>query len=295
MEPQFIVSLSGCSLSEASALVKIPLLQLGRWVKGTVKFAITLADVKRLIDNFRKRQTGEVVIDFEHASELPDRAMGGPIPAAGWLKAVEDEPDSRGILWGLAEFTSRAREMIAAKEYKYLSPAIDWSARDKSSGEQQGPTLTSVALVNRPFLEALPAIQLSEAGWCQEGGGSISMPEKTLFEDYDLLSRYLCKLAHEREAEKGIAFRQALDQIRNENPALCRLSEALYMQRARGKGNTRFYEWVDGSLREVEQNIKGLIEKAQQEHPGLSAGQAFKLVASEHPDLVRERESLRQF
>lgn len=163
--PKFMVSLEAVQLGELADLVRIPLMKLGRWVKGAVKFAITPADVKAIVANFGKRENGEVVIDYEHASEFPDVAKGGPIPAAGWLREIDAAPDENGIVWGKAEFTQRAREMIAAKELKYISPAINWGVRDKVSGEQQGTTLTSVALLNRPFFDMLPAVTLSEAGW----------------------------------------------------------------------------------------------------------------------------------
>jgi hypothetical protein len=175
--PKFVVDLGAIAMGEAAeGLVRIPLAILGRFVKGAQKFAIGKADLAKLVENFRKRKTGDLVIDYEHASEFPEAALGQPIPAAGWLKQIEDRPDERGILWGLAELTARAREMIASREYKYLSPAIAWGARDKESGEQQGATLTSMALVNRPFLEAMPAVQLGdgwetadERGWTQMG------------------------------------------------------------------------------------------------------------------------------
>lgn len=162
---RFVVDLSSVTLGDVEKLTRIPLALLGRWVKGAQKFAITRETVKKLAENFRKRATGDVVIDYEHASEFPGLAQGQPVPAAGWLKQIEDTPDEKGVLWGLAELTQRAREMIERREYKYISPAINWGERDKVSGEPQGATLTSVALVNRPFLESMPAVQLSEAGW----------------------------------------------------------------------------------------------------------------------------------
>jgi phage I-like protein len=55
--------------------------------------------------------------------------------------------------------------MIAAGEYKYISPVIDWGTRDRATGQVQGATLTSAALTNRPVLDHMPAIQLSDAGW----------------------------------------------------------------------------------------------------------------------------------
>ncbi|KKK76725.1 hypothetical protein LCGC14_2860770, partial [marine sediment metagenome] len=162
---RFVIDLSKTvQLGEVSELTRIPLAVIGKGVWRKLKFSITKATLSMIVENFRRRKA-DVVIDYEHASEYPELARGGPIPAAGWLKEIKPEADEKGILWGLAEFTQRAREMIAANEIKYISPVINWGARDKSSGEPQGATLQSVALVNRPFLEAMPGIQLSETGW----------------------------------------------------------------------------------------------------------------------------------
>ncbi len=168
MEPRLVIDLTQVALGEREGLKRIPLVKLGRWYKGGRWFTIAASDVAAVVRNFRKKPNGEVVIDYEHASENPEVAAGGPVPASGWLQAVEDQPDSGGILWGLARFTDRARELIQAGEYKYISPFINWGVRDKETGEPQGATLTSVALVNRPFLDGLPAVRLSEAGWEEE-------------------------------------------------------------------------------------------------------------------------------
>lgn len=167
--PRFIVNLGAIQLGELDELVRIPLLKLGRWVKGTLKFAITAADIPVLRANFSKRANGQLVIDYEHASERPEVARGEGVPAAGWLHEIEERPDAQGILWGLAAFTTNARRRIQAGEYKFLSPALNWSVRDKETGAQQGLTLTSAALTNRPFFDMLPAVQLSEDGWTQQG------------------------------------------------------------------------------------------------------------------------------
>jgi hypothetical protein len=155
-------------LSDIDGVLKrIPLALMGRFVKGGQKFSITRETLAQIVRNFRKR-LAPTVIDYEHASEHPEDAAGGPVPAAGWIKTVDDAPDSNGVLWGQAEFTPRAQRMIADKEYQYFSPCINWGARDKHTGEPQGATLNSAALTNRPFLEGLPAIAMSDAGWRRE-------------------------------------------------------------------------------------------------------------------------------
>jgi phage I-like protein len=154
-------------LNAVDGLVRVPLAKLGNFVKGAQKFAITRRTLSDIVSNFNKRKA-DTVIDYEHASEEPEVAQGGAVPAAGWIKAVEDAPDADGVLYGQAEFTPRAAKMIGDKEYRYMSPVIDWGARNKQTGEAQGATLTSAALTNRPFLDAMPAIAMSDAGGWKE-------------------------------------------------------------------------------------------------------------------------------
>lgn len=163
--PQFITTLGRVMLSESRDGSRIPLAMIGTFYKGKQKFSITRADVEVIADNFAKRGTGNVVLDYEHASEFPEMAQGQPVPAAGWIVGVDRQPDADGIVWGTVELTTRARKLIAAGEYKYISPVIDWGVRDRRTGEPQGATLTSAALTNRPVLDQMPAISLADNDW----------------------------------------------------------------------------------------------------------------------------------
>ena len=112
--PQYLVRLGEI----ADGLIRIPLAVMGKFVKGAQKFSITRQTLADIVANFRKRQA-DTVIDYEHASERPEVAGGGPVPAAGWLKLVDELPDSSGVLWGQAELTPRAQEMVRSGEYRY--------------------------------------------------------------------------------------------------------------------------------------------------------------------------------
>jgi phage I-like protein len=172
---------------EAAGKVRIPLAVTGTWVRGSNKFSITPDDLESIVHNFRERQNGEINVDYDHASEMPEVAAGGPIPSAGRIVGI-DAPEklganselrianresgppfvahtSRSILWGWFEPTERARTLVMNREYRYISPAIDWGAKNKRTGKPQGATLTSVALTNRPFLEEMPQIRLSDPGY----------------------------------------------------------------------------------------------------------------------------------
>src|ERR1035441_3938689 len=153
-----------CATQLAGATTKrLPIAMMGVRYKGKQKIEITRPMLDQVVANHRKRDTGEVPIDYDHGIETA-AGMGGPVPAAGWIKSIEDAPDAKGILWGTVEWTPKAAEMIRAGEYKYISPVIDPGVRDNKTGQPQGWTLTSAALTNTPVLQGMPALVLSAAG-----------------------------------------------------------------------------------------------------------------------------------
>lgn len=87
----------------------------------------------------------DLPIDYEHQADDPKFQKNGPVPAAGWIKGLEARPDG---IWGKVEWTARASELIAGKEYRYLSPVFRF---DPTSGEIL--RLTGAGLVHRPNLE----------------------------------------------------------------------------------------------------------------------------------------------
>lgn len=62
----------------------------------------------------------DLPIDYEHQS-LEAEAKAGPVPAAGWIKDLQVRD---GALWGRVQWTPKAADLIAAKEYRYLSPVF---------------------------------------------------------------------------------------------------------------------------------------------------------------------------
>ena len=157
---KFAILLDQMPTPDSAGLVEIPIAITGAWVRGEQKFALTRADLAAMVKNFAKRKNGELNVDYDHASEMPEVAHGGPVLSAGRILKMR----SNGALYAGIKFTARALEFIRNDEYRYVSPAIDFGALDKITGEAQGTTLTSLALTNRPFLEELPAIKLSEIG-----------------------------------------------------------------------------------------------------------------------------------
>lgn len=88
----------------------------------------------------------DLVVDYEHQT-LNTFENGQPAPAAGWIKHVEYIP-GKG-LFADVEWTDKAAEMIAANEYRYVSPVILYS------NDGHITQLLHVAITNNPALDGM--------------------------------------------------------------------------------------------------------------------------------------------
>jgi len=152
----------------------IQLLPPGPDIVGADGRRWTLPDPHPLIAAFTARNK-PLVIDWEHASE--HRApVGLDAPAAGWIDQIEDRA---GAIYGHVEWTPKAAQQIAAKEYRFLSPVFTYQKTDAriielvSAGLTNQPNLNLTALnreespmpVSLPILTALDlSADTSEAG-----------------------------------------------------------------------------------------------------------------------------------
>ncbi len=103
----------------------------------------------------------DLVVDYEHQTQLA-QWNGQPAPAAGWIERVFARD---GAVWGAVRWTARAAEMIAAREYRYISPTFL-----HDSETRRVLVIVGAALVNDPALHmtALARAALARAG--AEGG-----------------------------------------------------------------------------------------------------------------------------
>jgi len=101
-----------------------------------------IADVIRKFD----ARGVDMVIDFEHQTEGGEwSSPDGTAPAAGWIKRLLDRGEQG--LWAVVEWTERARQYLANREYRYFSPVFLTSKKDRRLVE-----LLRVALTNAPRL-----------------------------------------------------------------------------------------------------------------------------------------------
>jgi hypothetical protein len=122
--------------------------------------AETFAQIVRNFD----REAIPIPIDYEHASERP--ATEGSIPqngapAVGWIHELQARADG---LFGAVEWLPKTREQIRGGQYKFISPAIRFGARDGKTNAACGAKLSSAGLTNQPFLKALPPLIAKDAG-----------------------------------------------------------------------------------------------------------------------------------
>jgi len=101
-----------------------------------------------------------IVIDYEHQT-LNSQTNGQPAPAAAWFKTM-DWHEGVGLFATDVEWTDRARQMIEAREYLYLSPVFTY---DKKTGEVL--QILHAALTNYPALDDLPEVALRAAAHFQ--------------------------------------------------------------------------------------------------------------------------------
>lgn len=158
--------MSECSLQGDSIELKDPGEEKEIWIQVAKQgkfrghragpFEMNAQTFAEIIRNFESQENRLIPCDFEHASEAP--ATEGSIPdrgapAQGWITRLEMRAD--GNLWGLVEWLPLAKKYIKNKQYRYLSPAIVFGARDRVTGKPIGAKLSSVALTNSPYLDGM--------------------------------------------------------------------------------------------------------------------------------------------
>jgi phage I-like protein len=121
-------------------------------------------DVNRLVAQF----SPPFVVDYEHAQDHL-AVNGQEAPAAGWAEALELR--NGGEIWARVDWTERAAKAIAAREYRFISPAFTFSPADGSV-----QALIGASLVNRPNL-VMTALNAQEHSMLKEIAAALGLTE----------------------------------------------------------------------------------------------------------------------
>jgi len=111
--------------------------------------------------------TDELVIDYEHQTINAEK-NGQPAPAAGWFKRMVWR-EGAGLFAVDVQWTDKARAMIAAGEYRHISPVFPYNA---VSGEVL--KIVGLGLTNNPALPGLTNLAALRAR-----GATIARPRES--------------------------------------------------------------------------------------------------------------------
>ena len=126
------------------------------------EFEFSTKQYKEMADNFASQQS-KPPLDFEHASEAIDGGVyQHGAPASGFIVDLRYD-DSR--MDALVEWNQNSEgcQYVRGGEYRYISPAVQFAARDRVTGKKIGAMLTSVALTNRPYLDGMDRVTAKHA------------------------------------------------------------------------------------------------------------------------------------
>jgi len=168
---------------------EVQLLRTGKFADTFGELEITKAMLKSMVKNFENDVRGvDLMIDYSHESHDI---------AAGWInKAFLMANDTE--LWVQVEWTPKAIERLAQKEFRYLSAEFSLDFEDNESLEKFGPTLFGAGLTNRPFVKNMqPAVTLTE----NQGENDMELDElKKKVADLEASNK---KLSEEKESLEG--------------------------------------------------------------------------------------------
>jgi phage I-like protein len=122
-------------------------------------FKMDVGTFESIVNQFKQRRA-KPIADYDHFSEGSASKGDGDKIAAGH---VVDLKIMNGDLYAAISWTERAKRKIVNREYAYLSPAIVFNGVG-SDGKVIPARLSSIGLVNRPFLHQLEPVLASDNG-----------------------------------------------------------------------------------------------------------------------------------
>jgi phage I-like protein len=114
-------------------------------------------DIAARVIRFAALKTRDTVIDYEHAL-LKSKETGHEAPAAGWWSNGLAYVPGKGMIATGVTWCERAKSMIDAKEYRFISPVF---AYDEKTGDVLA--ILHFSLTNDPALDGLDEVALAAA------------------------------------------------------------------------------------------------------------------------------------
>lgn len=212
-------------------------------------FVVDEAAARLVLEAFAEQGT-DLPVDYEHQSLGGTYASpNGQAPAAGWIRGISLQPPTDGEeerpgLYAEVEWTESAREKLAAREYRYLSPVVIVRKKDR-----RVVALHSAALTNKPAIVGMrPIVNRQERPVCAgplqeafetlchrlslERNSSLEMVLRTAHERIEAMTQRLA----ERDADEQVAAAMREGKLL---PSQRQWAQSLAMKDAEG-----FAEWA---------------------------------------------------
>ena len=136
---------------EAAATTSVMLAPWGQVHSTNGNFIVDEESATQAVDAFNAHGT-DLPIDYEHQTLGGSYAApNGQAPAAGWITKLVVTPDV-GLL-GEISWTTEAQDMIASRQYRYLSPVAIIRKKDRKL-----VAIHSAALTNKPAIIGMKPI-----------------------------------------------------------------------------------------------------------------------------------------
>ncbi len=205
-------------------------------------FLCDALSVQMVIEAYNAR-INDMVIDYEHQT-----LSGMEAPAAGWIKELIDK--GQDGIWARVEWTERAAQYIANREYRYISPVFFVRDADKRVTE-----LYNVALTNQPNIDGMvPLINKLSADSYQQ-----TKEEKTM--KGLLLALGLPETATEQEAIAAVNKLQQNSQIVANKAVLDALGMKEGVTESEVTGTIMAMKQSHGQAGDLAEKVKALSSK----------------------------------
>lgn len=174
-----IAALSISLTAEATPATRVRIFPAGEFrsndgrPKECPAWVMNAACAQRLIAAAASKKV-DYSFDYEHQT-LRAVTNGKPAPASAWFKSLE-WVEGDGLYAVDVDWTAAASQMIAAREYRYLSPMFDYHPVTGEVGQ-----LINVALTNLPALEELDEGVIAAAS--RLAATSSTFPESTSMDE----------------------------------------------------------------------------------------------------------------
>lgn len=207
------------------------------------RFLVTEDNIRAIIANNSTRKT-QPVIDYEHQT-----LYGNEAPAAGWIIQLVNK--GKDGLWAIIEWTKRAQQYFENKEYRYLSPVLLASKKNKD-GLYLPEILHSAALTNTPQIDGMVPIVNRNCGKCNNN------PQTPGKED-GMLKKILELLGLKPEATENEAA-EALTVLKNKAAASAAeangyIVELKKVREALGLAETANHSEITGTILALKQPV----------------------------------------